>query len=116
MVINGLVGALAGYGIARYFDVSGYTRYAVVGITIMAFLWVAGGTSTLIVNDLNNSYIAILFIHTVDELNKKEHYTLNELGKIKGDTTIVEDQEEKKKIEKKEKKKKKELKENKEEK
>jgi len=107
IVINGLVGAIVGYGIAKYFDVSGYTGYAVFGITILVFLWVAGGTSTLIVNDLNNSYVAILFIHTVDELNKKEHYTLNELGKLKGDTIIAEDKKEKKK---------KELKENKEEK
>lgn len=91
VIINGLVGALAGYGVAKYyFDLSGYTLYTFTGITIFVFLWVAGGTSTLIVNDLNNSYITILFIHTVDELNKKEHYTLNELGKLKGDTTISE--------------------------
>ncbi len=93
IVINGIVGTLVGYGFAKLFGLSGYTLYSITGIAIIVFLWVAGGTSTLIVNDLNNSYVTILFIHTIDELNKKEHYTLNELGKLKGDTIISEVEE-----------------------
>ncbi|MHA1561736.1 MAG: hypothetical protein ACTSPA_06380, partial [Promethearchaeota archaeon] len=93
VIINGIIGTLIGYGFAKLFGLSGTTLYTVTGITIIVFLWVGGGTSTLIVNDLNNSYVTILFIHTIDELNKKEHYTLNELGKLKGDTTIIEVEE-----------------------
>ncbi len=91
VIINGLVGALIGYGFAKFFEFSGATLYLITGLSIIVFLWVGGGTSTLIVNDLNNSYVTILFIHTIDELNKKEHYTLNELGKLKGDTAVVEE-------------------------
>ncbi|MHA1900490.1 MAG: hypothetical protein ACTSWX_07655 [Promethearchaeota archaeon] len=91
IIINGIAGALIGYAFAKLYGLSGNTLYVMTGLAIIVFMWVAGGTSTLIVNDLNNSYVTILFIHTIDELNKKEHYTLNELGKIEGETTIVEE-------------------------
>ncbi len=89
IIIMGCIGALIGYWFARLYGFSDFTTYAITGLAVPVFIWVGGGTATLIVNDLNNTYITLLYIHTVDDLNGKEYYTLNELKKIKGETTIV---------------------------
>ncbi|WP_371803398.1 hypothetical protein [Candidatus Lokiarchaeum ossiferum] len=89
IIINGCIGALVGYTFASLYGFPEFTTYVITGLAVPVFIWVGGGTATLIVNDLNNTYITLLYIHTVDDLNNKEHFTLNELQKLKGDTSVV---------------------------
>ncbi len=108
IVINGMLGFVIGYFFADYFEMTTTVTYIIAGGAVPVFIWVAGGTSTLIVNDLNNAYITIMFIHTIDELNKKKHYTLGELQSLKGDTQIVPTKKEEKISRREEKKRKRE--------
>ncbi|MCK5342493.1 MAG: hypothetical protein KAR20_03765, partial [Candidatus Heimdallarchaeota archaeon] len=111
IVINGLLGFIIGYFFASYFELSPTNTYLIAGGAVPVFIWIAGGTSTLIVNDLNNAYITIMYIHTIDELNKKDHYTLGRLEGLKGDVQIVPSKREEKQRKREEKKQKKEEKE-----
>ena len=52
-----------------------------------------------------------MYIHTIDELNKKDHYTLGRLEGLKGDVQIVPSKREEKQRKREEKKQKKEEKE-----
>jgi hypothetical protein len=45
------------------------------------FLWIAGSTVTLIMDDVNLAYITVLFIISIDEINKKENFTIDNLEK-----------------------------------
>ncbi len=89
MVINGILGVLVGYFFGYLLGFESTMNFLFAGIGGPLFLWIGGGTSTLIVNDLNNSYITIMYIHTVDEMNKKEEYTIEKLKKLRGDVHIL---------------------------
>lgn len=75
-LIGGFVGALFGW----IYDVN---MILTVGIAVPLFLWVGGATQTLIINDLNTSYITIMYIHTLDIIHKKYGYTRYKLEKPK---------------------------------
>jgi len=83
IVVSGIVGAvlagLAGRYVWGYYP--GPTLYAIMTIGVILFLWIAGSTSLLVINDLNLTYITLMFIHTLDEYNGKKGYTRFELEK-----------------------------------
>ena len=84
-ITSGLVGGFMG-GVAFYYLFGYDTLYWDVenwqwGVAFFLpiFLYVGGGVSTIILNDLNTSYKTIMYIHSVDELNNKKGYTRYEL-------------------------------------
>lgn len=76
IVTNVLVGALVGYGFAFY---TGINIYVCMAVSLILFLIIGGGTNALVLNDLNSTYITVMYIHTTDDLNKKKGYVAQEL-------------------------------------
>ncbi|MHA1618701.1 MAG: hypothetical protein ACTSVZ_05410 [Promethearchaeota archaeon] len=75
-LIGGFVGAMFGW----VYDVN---MILTVSIAVPLFLWVGGFTQTLILNDLNTAYVTIMYMHTLDIINKKHGYTRYKLEKPK---------------------------------
>lgn len=89
MVLNAALGFVLGYFFAHILGVAVVYKYFSGLAALVIFLWIGGFTSTLIVNDLNNSYVTIMYIHTVDDLNNKEGYTVENLKKLKGAVHLI---------------------------
>ncbi len=72
--LNGILGALFGglFGWAFGFD-STWT-YAAIAVGVGLFVWLGGTTSVLVLNDLNLSYITLMFMHTIDDITGKKDY------------------------------------------
>ncbi|MHA1888242.1 MAG: hypothetical protein ACTSX0_09460 [Promethearchaeota archaeon] len=75
-LIGGFVGALFGW-------IYGVNMIITVGIAVPLFLWVGGMTQTLIINDLNTSYLTIMYVYTLDIIYNKYGYTRYKLEKPK---------------------------------
>ncbi len=72
--LNGILGAVLGglFGWAFGFD-STWT-YAAMLVGVGLFVWLGGTTSVLVLNDLNLSYVTLMFMHTIDDINGKKDY------------------------------------------
>ncbi|MHA1338756.1 MAG: hypothetical protein ACTSRZ_01875 [Promethearchaeota archaeon] len=83
IAVSGIVGAFLAGLVGRY--VWGYypgpTLYAIMAVGCVLFLWIAGSTSVIVINDLNLTYITLMFIHALDEKYGKQGYTRFELEK-----------------------------------
>jgi hypothetical protein len=107
--VNMMIGAAAGYALAWYLGFESNTLIigAFTGIGAVLFLWVAGTTTTLVMDDVNLAYTTVLFIISIDEINKKEGYTIDKLELIDGKPRLVVDKEKRKQLDAEEKKRKK---------
>jgi hypothetical protein len=101
-VVNTAVGAIIGWAIGRYFEFDPFVTYIMAAAGGALFLWVAGSTVTLIMDDVNMAYITVLYIISIDEVYKKENmYTIDKLEKCEdGQLKIVVDKEKREKLEK----------------
>ncbi|MHA1819504.1 MAG: hypothetical protein ACTSU2_09940 [Promethearchaeota archaeon] len=72
MVLGAALSWLFGY-------IFGLNKTVVVLIAVPLFLWIGGSTSVLVLNDLNLSYITLMYIHTIDAMNDMKGYTRFEL-------------------------------------
>ncbi len=68
-LLGGVIGELLVWGLA----ISSVWSYAVIAASVVVFVWLGGTTSVLVLNDLNLSYITVMFMHTIDDLNGKGH-------------------------------------------
>jgi hypothetical protein len=109
--VNVMIGAAIGYFLGRYFGFNDIIVYAFTGSGGALFLWIAGTTTTMVIDDVNLAYVTILYIISIDEINKKEGYTIDRIERIDGNPQIVIDGIKRDKISKREKEAKKKKKE-----
>jgi hypothetical protein len=107
-LINTMIGGIAGYFLANYMDITGTTTYIFAGVGSAIFFYIGGVTTTLILDDINLAYVTVLYILSVDELNKKEGYAIDHIETIDGKPQMVIDQAKRLQIFKKKKEKRKE--------
>ncbi|OLS15577.1 MAG: hypothetical protein RBG13Loki_0805 [Promethearchaeota archaeon CR_4] len=72
--LNGILGGAIGALFGRLLGLTGVWTYAALGVGVGLFVWMGGITSVLVLNDLNLSYITLMFMHTIDDLNGKKDY------------------------------------------
>ena len=101
-VANTAVGGIIGWAIGRYFEFDPIVTYIMAAAGGALFLWVAGSTVTLIMDDVNMAYITVLYIISIDEVyNKENMYTIDRLEKCEdGQLKIVVEKEKREKLEK----------------
>jgi len=74
VLLNGILGAILGELFVLVFGFESIWTYVVIGIGVGLFVWLGGTTSVLVLNDLNLSYVTLMFMHTIDDLNGKKNY------------------------------------------
>jgi hypothetical protein len=79
--VSGVLGAIAGWLVGTLSSWTELQTYAAIGAGVALFVWIAGFTSVLVLNDLNMAYITIMYIHSIDDKYGKEGYTRFELEK-----------------------------------
>jgi hypothetical protein len=74
IVVNGLLGFLIGGLLGYLMEIGKFNNYVVAASFCGLFLWIGGATSALVLNDLNMTYITLIYMYTVDELNEKSGF------------------------------------------
>jgi hypothetical protein len=87
-----LLGSSLGYALGQWLGVDNWLVYLLTGSGGAFFFWVAGTTTTLIMDDVNLAYVAVLYIISIDEINLKEKYAIDYLEEIEGKPVIILDQ------------------------
>jgi hypothetical protein len=72
--LNGLIGGIIGELLVKALSINPTWSYAVIAASVAVFVWIGGSTTVLVLNDLNLSYITVMFMHTIDDLNGKKDY------------------------------------------
>jgi hypothetical protein len=103
MTVNVMIGAAIGYALGKYLGFNGYVVYIFTGSGSALFLWIAGTTTTFVIDDVNLGYVTILYILSLDEINKKDGYAIDRLENNDGTPSLVIDGIKRDKISKKQK-------------
>lgn len=77
--LSGVVGAVIGAVLGKYFGFSDAQIYVIAGASAGLFYWIAGFTAAMILNDLNMTYIEVLYIYCYDRSNNRKGYSRFEL-------------------------------------
>lgn len=95
--LSGVVGALAGVLGSNYF---GWNIYLAVPTLAGVFYWIAGSTAALVLNDLNMTYIEVMYLYTMDQSYDKVGYSRFELKEAKEVEKELQKEEEKREAKK----------------
>lgn len=89
LTVNVMLGAIIGHFVGKYLGLSDFFVYILTGGGGALFFWIAGTTTTLVIDDVNLGYITILYILSIDEINKKDGYAIDKLENVDGVPQLV---------------------------